>query len=267
MQAWVWAIILGFLTSQISGLVTTVYLHRGMTHRGIRFHASADVVFRAMLWLTTGLVPKQWIAVHRKHHRHTDKDGDPHSPYLEGFWNIQLFNYQYYLKETKNQETIAHYASDIPEDWFDRHVFRHGTIGLGISTGIFCMVLGWWGLLASAVSMILYVMSSSTVNGLCHWLGSKNFANTATNVQPVAWITSGEGLHNNHHAFPSCPKLSMRRFEWDPGWMFISMLTWLKLCTPGKTISLDEPVLHLTVAQRLAHKPRLVKVPCLNEPT
>ncbi len=254
MQTWLWAVIGGFLASQISAFVTTIYLHRGMTHRGIQFHPAADLFFRALSWLLMGIIPKKWIAVHRKHHQYTDQEGDPHSPRIEGFWNIQLFNYRYYLKETKNQETISKYASDIPEDWFDKQVFRHSIVGLMLTTGLFCIFLGWWGLLASAVSMLIYVVSSSTINGLCHWIGYKNFENTATNVQPVAWIVAGEGFHNNHHAFPACPKLSMRRFEFDPAWHFIRILSLLKLCSPAKTISLDEPVLHPTIASRLVRK-------------
>ncbi len=255
MQTWSWAVIAGFFTSQISALVTTIYLHRGMTHRGIHFHKSADFVFRALAWLLIGVFPKQWIAVHRKHHKYTDKEGDPHSPYLEGLWQIQLFNYRYYLKETKNEETITTYASDILEDWFDKHLFRHGTIGLLISTGFFCIFLGWWGLLASAISMLIYIVSSSTINGLCHWIGYKNFENTAMNLQSVAFLVAGEGLHNNHHAFPACPKLSMRKFEFDPAWPFIKILKALKLCTTAKTISLDVTELHPTIAARLARKP------------
>lgn len=226
-----------------------------MTHGGIQFHKSADFTFRLLAWLLIGVVPKQWIAVHRKHHKYTDQEGDPHSPLLEGFWKIQLFNYRYYFKEITNQETVTKYASDIPEDWFDRHIFRHGTFGLLITTGIFCAFLGWWGLLASAVSMLMYVVSSSTINGLCHWIGRKNFDNTATNVQSVAFLVAGEGLHNNHHAFPACPKLSMRKFEFDPAWPFIKILKALRLCTTAKTISLDEKELHPTIVSRLARKP------------
>jgi stearoyl-CoA desaturase (delta-9 desaturase) len=259
MQLWLWAIIAGFVASQFSILLTTVYLHRGMTHRAIRFHPSADFVFRGSLWLLTGVFPRQWIAVHRKHHRFTDVEGDPHSPYLEGFWNIQLFNYKYYFKEIHDEEVVREYASDIPLDWCDRHVFRYGIAGLVSSTALFCVAFGGWGLLASATSMFSYVFLSSTINGLCHWAGCRNFENTARNVQAVAWFTSGEGLHNNHHAFPSCPKLSMRRDEWDPGWFFIRVLQLCKLCTPAKTVALDEPVLHPTVAKRLAGRPVLVQ--------
>lgn len=251
MQTWVWAIIAGIFTSQISAFVTTIYLHRGMTHRGIQFHPAADLLFRKLAWLTIGVFPKQWIAVHRKHHKYTDQEGDPHSPRLEGFWNIQLFNYRYYFKEIRNQETVTKYASDITEDWLDRHVFIHGSVGLAVTTGVFCIFLGWWGLLASAVSMLSYVVSSSTINGLCHRIGYKNFENTAMNLQTVAFLVAGEGLHNNHHAFPSCPKLSMRKSEFDPAWPFIKLLKTLKLCTTAKTVSLDEAELHPTIARRL----------------
>jgi len=105
-------------------------------------------------------------------------------------------------------------------------------------------------LFASGLSMLLYVFTSATINGLCHWAGYKNFNNTAGNLQSVAFISGGEGLHNNHHAFPACPKLSMRKFEFDPAWPFIKILSWIKLCAPAKTVSLDKP-LHKTIEARL----------------
>ena len=250
MWVWLWAVIAGFILMQLSCFVTTIYLHRGMTHRGIYFRKSVDVFFRAVLWLTTGIISKQWIAVHRKHHQFTDKEGDPHSPYLEGFWNIQLFNYRYYFRHINDENLLEKYSADIKNDWFDRHVFRYSTAGLLITTGVLCWILGWWGLLASGLSMILYVLMSSTINGLCHWVGYKNFENTAKNLQSVALISGGEGLHNNHHAFPACPKLSMKKFEFDPAWAFIKVMSWCKLCTPARTVSLDGP-LHKTIVERL----------------
>jgi stearoyl-CoA desaturase (delta-9 desaturase) len=248
------------LLSQVAALVTTVYLHRGMTHRGIRFTKGTDFAFRLLLWLSTGQPAKRWISVHRKHHRFTDREGDPHSPYLAGFWSIQLFNYKHFLNAVKDKAMIEHYAPDIREDWFDRHVFRYGDLGL-VASGLFLAIpLGWWALLAAVINLFVIMIGSATINGLCHWMGPKNFDNTAGNIQWVAWWTGGEGLHNNHHAFPSCPKLSMRRREWDPAWLLIRTLAACRLCTPAKTVSLDEPVLHQTVAERLAHKPVLVKV-------
>ncbi len=263
MQLWLWAVIAGFLLSQAAALVTTVYLHRGMTHRGITFTKGADFAFRMLLWLATGQPAKRWIAVHRKHHRFTDKEGDPHSPHIAGFWSIQLFNYKHYLTAVKDQETIQRYAPDINEDWFDRNVFKVGDLGLVITGLLLAIPLGGWALLSIGINLLIIMVGSGTINGLCHWMGRKNFENTAGNIRWVALWTGGEGLHNNHHAFPACPKLSMRTAEWDPAWMLIKLLSWLKLCTPAKTISLDAPFLHQTVAERLAHKPIIVKTPYL----
>ena len=254
-KQWILAVLAGVIISQFSILVTTVYLHRGMTHRGIRFHKIADVFFRAMLWLTTGIISRQWIAVHRKHHAFTDKKGDPHSPYIEGFWKVQLFNYYYYFKEIRNKEVIRRYAADIKDDWFDKHVFKYSKTGLGISTALLCILLGWWGLLTAGLSMFLYVMLSSTINGLCHWVGYKNFENTAHNIQSLAFLVSGESLHNNHHAFPACPKLSMRKWEFDPAWPSIWVMEKFKLCRHGKTVSLDAPQVHPTLAARMFETP------------
>jgi stearoyl-CoA desaturase (delta-9 desaturase) len=253
MQSWTLSILMACLLSQMSAFTTTVYLHRGITHGGIRFHKSVDVFFRTILWLLTGIIPKQWVAVHRKHHKFTDVEGDPHSPFMEGFWNIQLFNYRYYLKHIADKKTIEQFASDLRDDWLDKYVFNRKLLGLCVSTGLLCLFLGWWGLLASGLSMIIYILTSSTINGLCHWLGRKNFNNTATNLQSVAFFSAGEGLHNNHHAFPACPKLSMRWFEVDPAWPVIRVFSILGLCTYAKTVSL-EGSLHKTVEERLVKK-------------
>lgn len=263
MQAWLWAVIAGFLLSQVAALVTTVYLHRGMTHRGIRFSQGADFTFRLLLWLATGQPARRWIAVHRKHHRFTDTEGDPHSPYIAGFWSIQLFNYKHFRTAIKDKQMIEHYAADIREDWFDKQVFKFGDAGLLVSGLLLAIPIGWWALLSIGVNLFIIMIGSATINGLCHWMGYKNFENTAGNIQWVALWTGGEGLHNNHHAFPACPKLSMKRAEWDPAWMLIKLLAWLKLCTPARTVSLDAPFLHQTVAERLAHKPIIVKTQCL----
>jgi stearoyl-CoA desaturase (delta-9 desaturase) len=191
-----------------------------------------------MLWLTTGLSTKEWVAVHRKHHAFTDEEGDPHSPALMGFWSVQLGNVFHYLKEARNPEVIERYARDIEDDRSERWLFRHGLVGplVGIST--LSVLIGIpWALLAAAIHGFMYVfVLSSSINGLCHHVGYKNFDNTATNLRLLALITGGEGLHNNHHGFPRSPKFSFRASEFDPAWPLIKLLIVLGLAKPYRTI-------------------------------
>ena len=226
---------------QIAVFSTTIYLHRCATHRALVLHPVAAFGFRFALWLTTGLSTKEWVAVHRKHHAFTDQEGDPHSPYLEGFWPVQLGNVFYYMREAKNPEIVQKYAKDIKDDVFDKLFFNHGLVGLAVGITAICFLLGfWWGVLAAAIHAVVYVfVLSSSINGLCHHVGYKNFDNTATNLRFLALLTGGEGLHNNHHGFPRSPKFSFRKAgkaEFDPAWPIIKVLTLLKLARPYKTI-------------------------------
>jgi stearoyl-CoA desaturase (delta-9 desaturase) len=179
------------------------------------------------------------VAVHRKHHAFTDEEGDPHSPKLAGFWSVQLGNVFLYVREAREPETIRTYARDIQPDAWDRYLFDHGILGLGIGIAGLCLVLGiGWGLLAAAIHAVMYVfVLSSSINGLCHHAGYRNYDNTATNLRVLALLTGGEGLHNNHHGFPRSPKFSIRRSEVDPAWPVIRLLTGLGLARPGKTIA------------------------------
>lgn len=223
---------------QVAVFSTTIYLHRTATHKALVVHPAVEWGFKFALWLTTGILTKEWVAVHRKHHAFTDEEGDPHSPALEGFWKVQLGNVFYYVRELRKTDVVERYARDIKDGWWDRHVFRHGVLGLLIGTTALCLVLGlWWGLLAAAVHAIMYVfVLSSSINGLCHHVGYRNFDNTATNIRLVALLTGGEGLHNNHHGYPRSPKFSFRRSEFDPAWPVIKVLVALGLATPYKTI-------------------------------
>jgi stearoyl-CoA desaturase (delta-9 desaturase) len=224
--------------TQVAVFSTTIFLHRTATHRALTMNPRLEWAFKFALWLTTGLSTKEWVAVHRKHHAFTDQEGDPHSPKLEGFWAVQLGNVYYYMREVRKPETLERYARDIQEDWWDRNVFRRGLLGLAVGTTLLCLVLGlWWGLLAAGIHAVMYVfVLSSSINGLCHQVGYKNFDNTATNIQTVALLTGGEGLHNNHHGYPRSPKFSFRRGEFDPAWPVIKLLIAVGLAKPYKTI-------------------------------
>jgi stearoyl-CoA desaturase (Delta-9 desaturase) len=231
-------LVLSALVTQVAVFSTTIFLHRTATHRALTMHPALEFAFKFALWLTTGLSTKEWVAVHRKHHAFTDQEGDPHSPKLEGFWQVQLGNVYYYMREVKKPETLERYSRDIEEGWWDKHVFRRGLVGLAVGITLLCLVLGlWWGLLAAGIHAVMYVfVLSSSINGLCHTVGYRNFENTATNIRSVALLTGGEGLHNNHHGYPRSPKFSFSASEFDPAWPVIKLLIAVGLAKPYKTI-------------------------------
>ena len=228
--AWVVPIATIVLT-QVAVIATSIYLHRALAHRSLHLHPIADVAFRATLWLTTGQSRQEWVAVHRKHHTFTDREGDPHSPRLLGFWRVQLFNVAYYMREARNAETLETFAPDLRPDRLDRVLFSRGTLGLVVGLSLLCALIGFWpGLIAGLTHAALYVfVMAPLINALGHWRGSKNFENTAYNRRVLAWITGGESLHNNHHAHPRSPKFSMRRSEFDPSWLVIRALAAVRL--------------------------------------
>jgi stearoyl-CoA desaturase (delta-9 desaturase) len=232
------SLVVAIVLIQVAVFGTTIYLHRTATHRALTLHPAVAWLFRFSLWLTTGLCTKEWVAVHRKHHAFTDEEGDPHSPRLMGFWSVQLGNVFLYLKEAKNPAVLERYARDITDDWSERVLFRRGWLGLTIGTVSLCVIIGTGpALLAAGIHATMYVfVLSSSINGLCHAVGYKNFDNTATNLRFLALLTGGEGLHNNHHSFPRSPKFSFRASEIDPAWPVIKLLVALKLATPNKTI-------------------------------
>lgn len=212
--------------TQVAVIATSIYLHRALAHRALKVHPVADVVFRTVLWLTTGQCRQQWVAVHRKHHTFTDREGDPHSPRLLGFWRVQLFNVAYYIREARNPQTLETFAPDLRPDRLDRALFSHGLLGLGVGLTALCALIGLGpGLLAGLLHGGLYVfVMAPLINALGHWRGAKNFDNTASNWRSLAWITGGESLHNNHHAHPRSAKFSIRRSEFDPSWPIIRSL-------------------------------------------
>src|SRR5207247_7140213 len=147
-------------------------------------------------------------------------------------------NVFHYVKEAKKPEVLERYARDIQEDWWDRTFFNRGLIGPVAGTIALCLVIGlWWGLLAAGIHAVVYVfVLSSSINGLCHHVGYRNFDNTATNLRILALLTGGEGLHTNHHGYPRSPKFSFRPSEIDPAWPIIKLLIALRLAKPYKTI-------------------------------
>lgn len=239
MSLWVWAGIYTLAVFQFSALATTIYLHRSATHRALTLHPAMELPMRIHLWLFTGIVTREWVAVHRKHHHFTDETGDPHSPLLEGLWQILAGNPIYYRRAANDAENIRLYAKDIPERWYDRVFLDRGgwgilaglalTMGIMGALGAHVVTALWLGLAVYFTQAVLYIGANALINGACHVLGYRNFENTATNLRWVAWLSAGEGLHNNHHQYPSAGRLSVRRTEVDLAWPVIRLLERLSL--------------------------------------
>jgi stearoyl-CoA desaturase (delta-9 desaturase) len=217
-------VLAGFAVSMVANLCTTVYLHRALAHRALTMRTPLAFVFRVLIWVMTGIKPRQWVAVHRKHHAYTDVEGDPHSPRLLGWVNVQIRNVSLYRRAASDPETVARYARDIRVDRWDRVLFDHALLGLGIGIAFLIVVLGpLAGIIAAIVHMNVYLATSSAVNAIGHHFGRRPYPNFAGNLQWLAWLTAGEGLHNNHHAAPTSARLSHRRWEFDPGWWAIKV--------------------------------------------
>lgn len=224
------ALVVGIVVTTVANVCTTVYLHRGIAHRAITFSKPANAAFKLLIWLTTGIKVREWVAVHRKHHAHTDTPDDPHSPAISGWKTVQFKNLAMYRKAAHDQANIDKYAKDLAPTRSDRYLFDYSALGLIIGATILCVVFGWQvGLLASFIHVNYYLAASAAVNAIGHHFGKRPYANSATNLQWLAFITAGEGLHNNHHAAPTSAKMAHHWYQIDPAWLVIRPLTWLRL--------------------------------------
>ena len=224
------AVIVGLGLSQLTGLITTVYLHRVLSHKAIRLHPAMTMFMRIGTWMFTIVSPREWVAVHRKHHNFSDVDGDPHSPHIEGYWKIMIANVYYYKREARNDNTLEKYAADLPYDRLDRFLFRYPELGFVFTGALLVLLMGFGpGLVALTVHTVVYIVLNAAINGAGHTFGYKSFENDATNLKVLALVTFGEGLHNNHHARPASAKLSAFRGEFDPAWPVIRLLEKLRL--------------------------------------
>ncbi|MGB5246928.1 MAG: fatty acid desaturase, partial [Woeseia sp.] len=212
---------------QITMMAVTLYLHRDQAHRSLDLHPVLRHFFRFWIWSTSGMLTREWVAVHRKHHAHCEKDGDPHSPQVFGLRKVLLEGAELYQEEKRNPETIEKYGRGTPNDWLERNVYLRFPSG-----GIVLMVLadlvlfGVPGIIIIAIQMAsMPLFAAGIINGLGHHSGYRNFEcdDAATNLLPWGFIVGGEELHNNHHAFPTSAKFSVRRWEFDIGWMYICL--------------------------------------------
>jgi stearoyl-CoA desaturase (delta-9 desaturase) len=222
--------LVGVGLAQLATLITTVYLHRVLAHKAIRLHPAITMFARFSTWMLTSISPREWVAVHRKHHNFSDVEGDPHSPHVEGYWKIMLANVYYYRREANNDDTMEKYAADLPFDRLDEKLLRNGTLGFSLTGVILALIMGTRpGLVALSTLAVVYLTLNAAINGAGHTFGEKNFENDATNLKLLALITFGEGLHNNHHARPASPKLSAFEGEIDPAWPVIRLMEKLGL--------------------------------------
>lgn len=226
------ALVVGIGVTTLANVCTTVYLHRGIAHRAITFSRPAHLAFKTLIWLSTGIKVREWVAVHRKHHAHTDTSLDPHSPAVSGWKAVQMKNLSMYRRAAHDRQNLDKYAKDLAPDAWDRWLFDRSALGLAIGTVILCVAFGWQvGLLAAFVHVNYYLAASAAVNAIGHHFGRRPYENSATNLQWLALVTAGEGLHNNHHAAPTMAKLSHRWYEIDPGWFVVKPLTWFRLAS------------------------------------
>lgn len=224
------AVLVGLGLAEVATLITTIYLHRVLSHKSIQLHPAVTMFMRIGTWMLTSISPREWVAVHRKHHHFSDVEGDPHSPHIEGYWRIMLANVYYYRREAKKDQTLEKYAADLPYDGLDRVLLRHGVPGFSLTGLLLVLIMGLGpGLTAIFTLAVVYLLLNAAINGAGHTFGYKSFENDATNLRLLALITFGEGLHNNHHARPASAKLSAFRGEIDPAWPVIRLLEKLRL--------------------------------------
>ena len=221
------------VVTQLTILSVTLYLHRSQAHRGVDFHPLIAHFFRFWTWLTTAMVTKQWVAVHRKHHAKVETSEDPHSPMVFGIRRVFWQGVELYRVAAADRDTAEKYGRGTPEDWIERNLYaRFPDAGPTLLALVSIALFGFWGLAIWAIQMLwIPFWAAGFVNGLGHWWGYRNFesSDTSTNLLPWGLWIGGEELHNNHHAFPSSAKFALRRFEVDIGWVVIRLLAALRL--------------------------------------
>jgi stearoyl-CoA desaturase (delta-9 desaturase) len=243
-----WQIVLYTLvTTHITIASVTIFLHRSQAHRALDLGPVPSHFFRLWLWLTTGMVTKEWVAIHRKHHAKCETEDDPHSPQTRGIKTVLLTGSELYRTEAKNQETLAKFGHGTPNDWVERHLYsRYTWQGVGLTLILDLFLFGGIGLTVWAVQMLwIPITAAGIINGIGHWWGYRNFeaADASTNVSPWGIIIGGEELHNNHHTYPTSAKLSVKKYEFDIGWAYIrglEMLGWAKVRKTAPMLKLGE---------------------------
>ena len=235
-----WQVLLAALVmTHITISAVTIFLHRAQSHRALELHALPSHFFRLWLWLTTGMVTKEFVAIHRKHHAKCETEEDPHSPQTRGIKALLLTGVELYRAESRNAETMVKYGSGTPDDWIERNLYtRFSWQGVGVMLLIDVLLFGAIGITVWAIQMLwIPVMATGIINGIGHWWGYRNFetADASRNVSPWGIVIGGEELHNNHHTYPTSAKFSVKPYEFDIGWVYIRGMEMLGLAKVRKT--------------------------------
>ena len=225
----IWQVVLAtLLLTHVTIAAVTIFLHRAQAHRAVELHPVVSHFFRTWLWLTTGMVTREWVAIHRKHHAACETEEDPHSPQTHGIHTLLWRGAELYREASKDQAMLERYGRGTPDDALEKHVYGvHPNWGVGTMLVIDVLLFGPIGLTVWAVQMLwIPFWAAGVINGLGHWWGYRNFEtdDAATNISPWAILIGGEELHNNHHAAPGSARLSARWFEFDIGWAYIRTL-------------------------------------------
>jgi stearoyl-CoA desaturase (Delta-9 desaturase) len=239
LSAWGY-VLASLLMVQMTVFAVTLYLHRDAAHRAVDLHPALRHLCRFWLWMTTGICTREWVAIHRKHHARCETADDPHSPQIEGLKKVLLEGAELYRLEAKNPETVSKYGRGTPDDWLERNVYgaAHNYLGIVLMVVLFLLLFGVPGIIMIAVQLVSQpLLAAGIVNGIGHYAGYRNFepADASRNVVPWGLFLGGEELHNNHHAFPSSARFSIRRWEVDIGWGALRVLSALRLAKIRRT--------------------------------
>ena len=261
-----WGLILTALAlTHVTIAAVTIYLHRCQAHRALELHPLVSHFFRFWLWLSTGMVTKEWAAIHRKHHAKCETAEDPHSPQVYGINRVLWAGVLLYVKESFNTETLERYGHGTPNDWIERNLYTRFSV-----YGVFILLtlnLAIFGIVPGVLIWLTQIAwipfwAAGVINGIGHFFGYRSYdvSDASTNILPWGILIGGEELHNNHHAFASSAKLSSKWYEFDIGWMYICILSALGLATVKKVAprprfaeakaSVDLDTLHAVIANR-----------------
>jgi stearoyl-CoA desaturase (delta-9 desaturase) len=237
--AWWEVLLFALVATHITIASVTIFLHRAQAHRALELHPIAGHFFRLWLWLTTGMVTKEWVAIHRKHHAKCETVDDPHSPVTRGIKAVLLTGSEMYRAEAKVQDTIDKFGHNTPDDWIERHLYSRFTWqGVGLMLILDLFMFGAVGAAVWALQMAwIPITAAGIINGIGHYWGYRNFEaqDASTNISPWGIIIGGEELHNNHHTYPTSAKLSVKPYEFDIGWAYIRGLEMVGLAKVRKT--------------------------------
>ncbi|MES2936282.1 MAG: fatty acid desaturase [Pseudomonadota bacterium] len=236
--SWWQVVLYTLVTTHITIVSVTLFLHRAQAHRALDLHGIPSHFFRFWLWLATGMVTKEWVAIHRKHHAKCETPDDPHSPQTRGIDTVLWRGAELYREEAKNQETMAKFGHGTPDDWIERNLYtRFSWQGVGLMLIINVALFGAVGAAVWAVQMLwIPITAAGIINGIGHYWGYRNFEapDASTNISPWGIIIGGEELHNNHHTYPTSAKFSVKSYEFDIGWLYIRMFEKLGWATVKK---------------------------------